>query len=248
MLMYIDDQIYRNKHIMMELSRRTIHDDQMDNVIETMREIPRLHHMVNYMLDSIEAPVDPKTGLTWAKPFFGSTRFRNWLRFDQRYLMEGQELPSSHGIIVPAHEDYDDEDSSLAALFIDGDGWKKINYEHGHDGGDEAIQSLGRHVRGMFRAEDHVLRMGGDEFIVLAKNVPNDELPNLADSVQDRLGSINLRIAGADYAGSATAGMSTCLMELVRPQSGYDTARQTIVRADAALVTAKRAKYRKTDV
>lgn len=62
-----------------------------------------------------------------------------------------------------------------ALLFVfDVDNFKKINDTMGHAFGDEVLSSLGHQVGAMFRASDIVGRTGGDEFMILLKNLNGD--------------------------------------------------------------------------
>lgn len=57
----------------------------------------------------------------------------------------------------------------VAVIICDADGLKQINDRYGHAAGDMALVRLARRLRGAVRAGDDVARMGGDEFIVVAR-------------------------------------------------------------------------------
>jgi len=61
----------------------------------------------------------------------------------------------------------------LAILFLDLDHFKHINDSFGHETGDELLKSVALRIRSTMRSEDLVVRMGGDEFIVLLKAATN---------------------------------------------------------------------------
>jgi diguanylate cyclase (GGDEF)-like protein/PAS domain S-box-containing protein len=63
----------------------------------------------------------------------------------------------------------------LAVLFLDLDRFKHINDSRGHDVGDLLLEAVGQRVRELMREDDLVVRMGGDEFIVVLRDVPNQE-------------------------------------------------------------------------
>ncbi len=65
--------------------------------------------------------------------------------------------------------------TGLALLFLDLNGFKPINDQHGHLAGDELLQQVGQRLSLLIRASDSVARFGGDEFVVLAEDVLNQE-------------------------------------------------------------------------
>lgn len=64
-----------------------------------------------------------------------------------------------------------------SALFvIDIDQFKMINDQLGHRAGDEALETFGNTLISLFRSQDLVGRVGGDEFVVLMKNIGDRKL------------------------------------------------------------------------
>ncbi|MEU6829314.1 GGDEF domain-containing protein [Nocardia beijingensis] len=57
----------------------------------------------------------------------------------------------------------------ISLLFIDLDGFKRVNDSYGHAVGDELIATAAGRIRRVARHEDVVTRYGGDEFVVLAR-------------------------------------------------------------------------------
>jgi diguanylate cyclase (GGDEF)-like protein/PAS domain S-box-containing protein len=55
-------------------------------------------------------------------------------------------------------------------IMIDVDRFKQYNDQHGHQAGDEVLVRTSRFLMRQMRAEESVVRMGGDEFLVLLKN------------------------------------------------------------------------------
>lgn len=64
----------------------------------------------------------------------------------------------------------------LALLFIDLDGFKKINDTLGHDFGDRLLVIIAQRLKNTLRTSDIVSRLGGDEFTVILKSITNTEV------------------------------------------------------------------------
>ena len=67
------------------------------------------------------------------------------------------------------------EDLPLAVCMFDLDNLKKINDYDGHAEGDRYIQMFANHLKGKTRTRDVLCRYGGDEFLVILKNVNSEE-------------------------------------------------------------------------
>ena len=65
---------------------------------------------------------------------------------------------------------------ALAVLFLDLDRFKHVNDTFGHETGDKLLQSVAQRVKDVVRQEDIVVRMGGDEFVVVLAAVKNAQL------------------------------------------------------------------------
>jgi diguanylate cyclase (GGDEF)-like protein/PAS domain S-box-containing protein len=62
-----------------------------------------------------------------------------------------------------------------AALYVDLDGFKKVNDKFGHTLGDELLCSVAARVRGAIRGVDTLARVGGDEFVVICRDLESTE-------------------------------------------------------------------------
>ncbi len=58
-----------------------------------------------------------------------------------------------------------------AVLYLDLDGFKKVNDAHGHAAGDEVLVETARRLAAQVRPSDLVARLGGDEFVIVAQSV-----------------------------------------------------------------------------
>jgi len=120
----------------------------------------------------------------------------------------------------------------VGVLFMDLDRFKQINDTHGHLVGDTLLVEVAQRLRSVFRSEDLVARLSGDEFAVLLQRFgQTHELSRLAKKAIDTLAA-PYDIDGVSFRSSASVGMS------IAPLNG-STADRLIQQADAAMYHAK---------
>lgn len=121
----------------------------------------------------------------------------------------------------------------FTAVYIDLNGFKKINDTYGHSGGDHLLRQVGERLQTAFRATDVVGRWGGDEFIALVDaDFAGDQehLFRIADSLAEEFVIDNGEAACRVGIGAAVG--------VARWNPG-DTAIQVIQRADFAMYEQK---------
>ena len=64
----------------------------------------------------------------------------------------------------------------LAVVFIDLDGFKKVNDQHGNGVGDKLLSVLSRRMTQVLREDDTLARLGGDEFVAILIDLPDISL------------------------------------------------------------------------
>jgi diguanylate cyclase (GGDEF)-like protein/PAS domain S-box-containing protein len=109
------------------------------------------------------------------------------------------------------------------AIFVDIDHFKVFNDEHGHQAGDDVLIKVSRFLMQKTRAEDSVIRMGGDEFLVLL-------LGAHANFTGDIVG--RLKVSAAEVA--------PCALSFGWAQrDGEESLGETIGRADRELIVVR---------
>ncbi len=122
--------------------------------------------------------------------------------------------------------------SMIAILFIDLDGFKRINDELGHHTGDELLKHVAHRFEVSLRKSDLVARLGGDEFAVIADANTCDSLEQLAERLIATV-SVPLIEGHEDWRISASIGLA---FYPVDAQDGT----ALLSEADAAMYRAKR--------
>jgi diguanylate cyclase (GGDEF)-like protein len=89
-------------------------------------------------------------------------------------------------------------------LFFDLDGFKKINDVHGHAAGDTCLKLFAAALRDSFRPDDHVIRYGGDEFLVVANGLDQPAAQERVDEVRKRM----QRTVGGELVCKFSVGMA----------------------------------------
>ncbi|MCL2717425.1 MAG: diguanylate cyclase [Lachnospiraceae bacterium] len=128
-------------------------------------------------------------------------------------------------------EAYPNEQAIMFVLDIDN--FKKINDTMGHAFGDEVLRSLGQQITPIFRSTDIIGRIGGDELIILLKNIYNDE--NLLREAEKVARFFHDFKAGEYVKYSATASIGAAIF----PRDGKDF-ESMYKAADQALYMAKK--------
>lgn len=124
--------------------------------------------------------------------------------------------------------------TSLALLYIDLDGFKKINDAHGHDTGDTVLRVIGTRLQESIRKTDTAVRLGGDEFTIVLENIKHGT-PDANIIAQKILKAIQQPIE----IGSITAALSASIGIAIHHADDIINADQLISQADSAMYEAK---------
>ncbi|NDU85841.1 MAG: diguanylate cyclase [Ferrovum sp.] len=100
------------------------------------------------------------------------------------------------------------QNSMIAVMSLDLDGFKEVNDTYGHLVGDEALVKTARRIREMIRESDMLARFGGDEFIILFDGLENKEpIYCLAENLLQRL-SEPMNLQGHQVTLGASMGIA----------------------------------------
>jgi diguanylate cyclase (GGDEF)-like protein len=125
-------------------------------------------------------------------------------------------------------------DKPCAIVSIDADHFKRINDTYGHAAGDYVLQELSNVVRTIIRREDIFARVGGEEFVVLARGTPLNSALTLAERIRSAVEIRRFVYDKEQLPVTVSLGVSTSA------DAGITTASELLARADAGLYRAKR--------
>lgn len=96
----------------------------------------------------------------------------------------------------------------FAVLFIDLDGFKRINDTFGHRAGDQVLDQIGQRLRTFCRRSDLAARMGGDEFALILGGVSDDASAGDAARRIAELLNVPVTVDSETFQLSASIGVS----------------------------------------
>lgn len=114
---------------------------------------------------------------------------------------------------------------------MDVDHFKQTNDVHGHAAGDDALRKVARVCESLVRECDAVSRWGGEEFVLLFRDVDAPAALAAADRVRASVAGVTLTSGDAAFTITVSIGVAA--------HRRGDTVAQTLSRADGALYRAK---------
>lgn len=123
-----------------------------------------------------------------------------------------------------------------ALLMIDIDHFKHVNDRHGHAAGDSVIVEVSRRISAAVRQEDLVVRWGGEEFLVFARNVAPEQLRLLAERILFSVGQEPVQTATGALRVTCSIGFAHFPLPPALLALHWE---QAVNWADMALYTAK---------
>jgi diguanylate cyclase (GGDEF)-like protein len=107
-------------------------------------------------------------------------------------------------------------------LYIDLDDFKQINDVHGHRTGDLVLAEVTSRLQQAVRSKDLVARVGGDEFVVICVDLPNEVVAldlahRMVAAVNRPFDAEGVAVAIAASVGLAVAHPGTDVIDLIEP-------------------------------
>jgi diguanylate cyclase (GGDEF)-like protein len=125
--------------------------------------------------------------------------------------------------------------SSVAALFLDLDDFKRINDLHGHLAGSHALMEVAALILPSVRDTDCVVRYGGDEFVLILTETGLDQAVQVAERIRAKIESY--RFTGGrrlKFSLTASFGIAVFPTHALSPQQLISSADRAMYQAKAA--------------
>lgn len=121
----------------------------------------------------------------------------------------------------------------MAIIYFDLDGFKQINDTLGHDAGDKVLRLVGERVSQRLRSHDIVVRVGGDEFVIVCQRVTGEsQAVEVVHRLLDAL-SAPFVVQGTECTVGASIGIAA-------PPEGGRSVEELLKNADVAMYAAKK--------
>jgi diguanylate cyclase (GGDEF)-like protein len=119
----------------------------------------------------------------------------------------------------------------VSVLFIDLDGFKRVNDTHGHQVGDQLLNTVAARMQEVAREGDTLARLGGDEFVIIAENTDAAGAAALGERIIAAVDAPIL-LDGLQLNVGASVGVTAAL-------DAHESAAEVLRQADLALYRAK---------
>ena len=195
---------------------------------ERTQELERLSAQLKRQAEALAASsvTDPLTGL-----------------YNRRFLSE--HLPSDIARTLRRHTDARQRgepppaDADIVFFVIDIDHFKQVNDAHGHGAGDAVLVQMRQRLQQAFRQGDHLVRWGGEEFLIVARGLPRERAAELAERARVAVAEAPFVLEdGTRVARSCSVGFAA--FPLARAQPAALNWTEVVDLADAALFVVKR--------
>ena len=130
------------------------------------------------------------------------------------------------------------ENCTIAVMFIDLDGFKRINDQVGHIEGDRLLRKAAQRLQQAVRDRDTIARFGGDEFVVILEQITDQT--GIEQTARRVLDALAAESSPQDESDATTAAIRASIGIAVSEPDRSD-ADELLRQADAAMYKAKRA-------
>jgi diguanylate cyclase (GGDEF)-like protein len=102
-----------------------------------------------------------------------------------------------------------DTHSDIIAVYIDLNDFKEVNDNYGHAEGDEVLRRVAMRLESLFRSDDMIFRIGGDEFLILIQIDEDMESATIIRRIEDVLSNLRITSIKKGYSVTLSFGIKT---------------------------------------
>lgn len=186
----LDDLMsYGANELVVDPSRRLAQLEQLERdgfVRDFELQLVRPDGVLLTVLDTVYTVQDPETGEALFHGMLVDITQRKRLEEELRQQSMRDPLTGCYNRRYLGEMDLElsNSDSTWGCLFIDIDHFKRYNDEFGHQMGDNTLIRMSRFLMRQVRAEEPVIRVGGDEFVILLRGASEAQTMMVAQRMQ----------------------------------------------------------------
>ncbi|MCB2295603.1 diguanylate cyclase [Clostridium algoriphilum] len=230
----IDVDLHRkNKEALVcELSATVVYDEYKDilGILVLLHDVSERKKIAEiqkkYTLKLEESNLKLKNEIT--DRLFAEEQIRHLVYYDAL-----TELSNRKKLLEDVNILLNNKTEKFAILFMDLDKFKSANDNYGHQAGDYILKTVAVRLKSIIRSTDEVYRIGGDEFIIILRNLKvSANAEKIAVSVRETLSTAFTYKENQLFVGA-------CIGISIFPEQGID-ADTLIKKADSAMYEVKR--------
>lgn len=97
----------------------------------------------------------------------------------------------------------------ISGVFIDVNNLKVVNDAYGHSFGDQILKELAKAMRCTIRTNDFIIRLGGDEFLIVLPETTRTEAVDVLERVRKLIDAVSIKAPGWVFGISFSAGVAS---------------------------------------
>lgn len=133
-------------------------------------------------------------------------------------------------VLDEAIEQANDSQEIFAVLYLDLDKFKDVNDAFGHNFGDELLIQFAERLGANIRHLDVVGRVGGDEFLILLRNVTQEKVGKIVERMHKNLNA-SYNIQGHEIVATSSIGIAMCSADVKDSETLIHHADQALYKA-----------------